>query len=104
MLRTKIRVLAIAAVIAVLMILFPPWNASLETGTINMGEVNDSKVNTKFAGYGFVFTAEESKTPFCSVEYYCSAGVNYAVLGLQLLLLAAIAGAGWWLDGRRKAA
>ena len=102
MLAPQMRVLALAGVIAVLMVLFPPWQSSLESGTLNMGEVNSSKITTKFAGYGFVFTAGPAKTPFCSVEFYCAAGVDFAILGLQLLVLAAVAGAGWWLDGRTR--
>ena len=101
MLRPQVLVLALAGIVAVVMILFPPWWSSLESGTLNMGEVHSSKVTTKFAGYGFAFSAGAAKTPFCSVEFYCSAGIDFPVLGLELLVLAGLAGAGWWLGRAR---
>ena len=104
MFRPKIRVLTGAAMVAVLMILFPPYWSALESGTTGMGDIDNSVVTTKFAGYGFLFAGSEGKLPFCSVELYCDAGIFFSVLGAQLLVVAAIAAYLWRIDGRTKRA
>jgi hypothetical protein len=94
------RVLFAAGVLAVLVILFPPWIAMVQGGSLGMGgEIVREEYITEFLGWGALWAPPESANPTCNtIEFACWSFVYWIVVGGELLVVAAIGGLGWLFD------
>ena len=99
------RVLAVAIVVAVLILLFPPWVAMVQGGSLGMGgEIVREEYRMEFLGWGALWAPPESANPTCNtIEFACWSFVYWMVVGGELLVVAALAGGGWLLDRPKRA-
>lgn len=99
------RVLAVAAVVALLVVLFPCWYAMVQGGSFGAsGGSLRQRYRTEFLGWGPLWAPPESPSPVCDAsELACLSFVSWIVVAAELAAVAALAGLGWLIDRPRGA-
>lgn len=100
------RVLLAAAIVAVLILLFPPWYAMVQGGSLGMGgEIVREEYMREFLGWAALWAPPESGNPTCNtIEFACWSFVYWIIVGAEIAALAAVAGVVWLIDRPKTAA
>ncbi len=99
------RVLAAAAVVALLVVLFPCWYAIVQGVSFGMsgGSLRQS-YRTEFLGWGPLWAPPQSSSPICATsELACFSFVSWIIVAAELAAVAALAGVAWLIDRPRNA-
>ncbi len=97
------RVLAVAAAVALLIVLFPCWYAMVQGGTFGaIGGNVRQKYRTEFLGWGPLWAPPESQNAVCDTsELACLSFVSWIIVAAELAAVATVAGIVWLIDRPR---
>ena len=100
------RVLAVAALLALVVLIYPPWVSMVQGGSLGMGgEIIREDFKSAFLGYAPLWSPPESNDPTCNtIEFACWSFMAWQWIGLELLVVAALAAVGWMVDRPRRPA
>ena len=104
LLRPRNRVLVLTALLALAVILYPPWYSDVQDGQFAMGELINIVQKIQFLGYAWLWAPPAPTHPNCNMlEFACWVDIRWGWLWLELLAVAAVGGVLWLLDKPRVA-
>jgi hypothetical protein len=102
LLKPRNRALVLTALLALAVILYPPWYSDVQNGQFAMGELTNVTQTISSLGYSWLWAPPAPNHPNCSMlEFACWVDIRWGWLWLELLGVAVLGGVLWLLDRPR---
>ena len=105
LLKPGIRVLVLAALVALAAFLYPPWSAEVQDGTMDMSPPNNVRVEIESLGFAWLWAPPGPNSANCNmIQFGCWVDVRWNLLYAELGVIALLGAAGFLLDRRLRRA